>query len=210
MEERKPESVETCAERAPAERAPAEPASEEIVSEERASDVAATADLAAAAGAATAGVEDSAAAAAGAAAAGAAATGEAGEDWQKRCQTAEASLAAAQSDAKEYYRLAARYGEAGPDAYARFVTLRRAGLAPEEAFGALLGPSALASAGLAPSGLENSVRPASKAHLLASAPKAYGSTLPSMSPDEMRLARSLFGEELSAEELEALYRRVVT
>ena len=209
MEERKPESVDTCAEAAPAERAPAEPASEEIVSEERASDVAATADLAAAAGAATAGVEDSAAAAAGAAAAGAAATGAA-EDWQKRCQTAEASLAAAQSDAKEYYRLAARYGEAGPDAYARFVTLRRAGLAPEEAFGALLGPSALASAGLAPSGLENSVRPASKAHLLASAPKAYGSTLPSMSPDEMRLARSLFGEELSAEELEALYRRVVT
>ena len=210
MEERKPESVDTCAEAAPAERAPAEPASEEIVSEERASDVAATADLAAAAGAATAGVEDSAAAAAGAAAAGAAATGATGEDWQKRCQTAEASLAAAQSDAKEYYRLAARYGEAGPDAYARFVTLRRAGLAPEEAFGALLGPSALASAGLAPSGLENSVRPASKAHLLASAPKAYGSTLPSMSPDEMRLARSLFGEELSAEELEALYRRVVT
>ena len=203
MEERKPESVDTCAEAAPAERAPAERASEEIVSEERASDVAATADLAAAAGAATAAVEDSAAAAAGAAA-------TATEDWQKRCQTAEASLAAAQSDAKEYYRLAARYGEAGPDAYARFVTLRRAGLAPEEAFGALLGPSALASAGLAPSGLENSVRPASKAHLLASAPKAYGSTLPSMSPDEMRLARSLFGEELSAEELEALYRRVVT
>ncbi len=199
MEERKPESVDTCA----------EPASEEIVSEERASDVAATADLAAAAGA-TGGDAAAVAAAGGAAATGAAATGATGEDWQKRCQTAEASLAAAQSDAKEYYRLAARYGEAGPDAYARFVTLRRAGLAPEEAFGALLGPSALASAGLAPSGLENSVRPASKAHLLASAPKAYGSTLPSMSPDEMRLARSLFGEELSAEELEALYRRVVT